>query len=501
MNHPFSKRAACVLLIAAMLLGLTSCGFIVFRDEEGQSTGNAVTEQTNPPTTSNANETSTPASVPQKPLGEQARDRLAALPDRDFEGVPVIIATVDDKTICPMDTDNDVTVASRADVKRAVEEKFGVTVISNACTAETIMAEAKQAINSGMYYADLMAIPQSMVGSFYASGLLGNMYTLPFLNTKAEYYHAGIIESAHAGDTLLAVSGAANFNPEYLRGIYFNREKVKACVSEDLYELVRGGSWTWDKLREITIAAKSNLDGVSGLGSYFNNADLIDLAATSHGIAYTSTAKNSVPTVNFFASSPMKDRAAAAVDAMYHILYQDRAMLKEDGDGARAVFTADSLLFHIDGLDYITEIADSKVEWGILPLPKYDKDQSEYLSPLSSDAPVFCTPANLTGVETPGLILEGLNIASAGYVQEVYMNERIHYSLRDSASIEMLDIICKGVCTDFAHMFASGFTNLANATYKAVNNAVVSRASLDSLYRSYSGAANRELAAKIKLSE
>ena len=501
MSHQHSGRcAAATLLLVAALCQLPSCGFIVFNDPDAETAPVTTApeetdalETTAPETTAAPVETEAPVSA-----GEQARNRLDALPYRDLDGAPVIVATVDDVTICPMDAD-DAAGAVRADSRRAVEEKFNTTIIANKTDTAAMLADVKTAINSGMYYADLMAIPLSSVGSFWASGALGNMYTIPFANYDADYYHADVIAAAHAGKSLLAASGAANFNPDYLNCVYFNRTLAESAGIGDLYALVREGGWTWDKLREFSMAAESNINGVTGLGSYAENADFIRLASASFGIDFTSSSVNTVPEVNYLDHSSAADRARAAVDTLYNILYKDSAILTSRGNAVRSAFSGGTLLFSIDTLDYIPEISDGKTEWGILPLPKYDIYQNDYLSPLPDDAPVFCVPANLTSVENPGLILEGLNLAAADYVTDTWMNERINYHLRDSASISMLDIILDDVSTDFANVWASGFTNLENATTKAIHNAITTKSTLDTLYKNYASSANREISSKITL--
>jgi hypothetical protein len=289
-----------------------------------------------------------------------------------------------------------------------VEEKFNTTIIANSTDTAAILADVKTAINSGMYYADLMAIPLSSVGSFWASGALGNLYTLPYASYDADYYHADIIEAAHAGEALYAASGAANFNPDHISCVYFNRTLASEAGIGDLYQLVRDGNWTWDKLREYSMSAQRNINGITGLGSYAENAAFIHLAAATHDIEYTSSSNGAVPEVNYLDRAGMSERVKAAVDTMYRILYQDGAILKNTGSAVRSAFSGGTLLFSVDRLAFIPDISDGKTEWGILPLPKYDASQSSYLSPMPTDSPVFCIPANVTSVENPGLILEGL---------------------------------------------------------------------------------------------
>ena len=65
----------------------------------------------------------------------------------------------------------------------------------------------------------------------------------------------------------------------------------------------------------------------------------------------------------------------------------------------------------------------------------------------------------------------------------------------------MLELIIDGATSDFAHMFASGFASLANATYSAVKNAVTTRSTLTALYQSWCSAADNELAAAATIYE
>ena len=502
MNHNIpGKRALLSLLLTAALCQLPSCGFIVFNDPDAETAPvTTAAPETEAPETTAAETTAAPETEAPVSGGELARLRLDALPNRNFMEAPVIVATVDNVTVCPMEAD-DAAGAVRVDSRRAVEEKFNTTIIASKTDAASMLADVKTAINSGMYYADLMAIPLSSVGSFWASGALGNLYTLPYASYDADYYHADIIEAAHAGEALYAASGAANYNPDHISCVYFNRTLAKEAGIGDLYQLVRDGNWTWDKLREYSMSAQRSINGITGLGSYADNAAFIDLAATAHDIEYTSSSNGAVPAVNYLDRAGMSDRVKAVVDTMYRILYQDSAILKNTGSTVRSAFSGGTLLFSVDRLSLIPDISDGKTEWGILPLPKYDASQSEYLSPLPGDSPVFCIPANVTSVENPGLILEGLNIAADGYVTDTWLSERINYHLRDSASIDMLDIILADVTADFAHLWASGFAHLENATTKAVYNGITTRSTIETLYKNYAAAANRDIAAKIKLSE
>lgn len=485
-------RRMAALTALTLTLSASSCGFIVWSDPDADAPGTTSRDSTEPVS---ENGTSESSSAPRETTAkidyrEEADKRLDSLPDRDLSASSVIIATSDAETICP-DEAVDAVSTARVLSKRAVEEKYNTHIIADAVDASEMLRNAKEAYAADMYYADLLAIPQNMLGAFYSSGILANMNSLPYADYTQDYYDDRLISEAILGNELRAVSGAANFNPEYLSCIYFNRDIIEELALEDPYELVYTGKWTWDKFGELAKAA-AGINGVSGHGSELGNADYIDAAATAMKIDYVNNPEGKLPTVVTLADDSHAARAKGIVDRLYKLFYSDGS-LAPSKSSARELFLNDSLLFYTDWLYITTWIPDIDIRWGLLPLPKYDESQNGYQSLLSADAPIFCALSNTTNYETSGLILEALNASCHEYVQDAYMNERINYYLRDNDSINMLEIIVNSATTDFAHMFASGFPSLANATYSAVYNAVTTRSTLEALVRSYQSAANNEL--------
>ena len=146
-----------------------------------------------------------------------------------------------------------------------------------------------------------------------------------------------------------------------------------------------------------------------------------------------------------------------------------------------------------DMIDKCDVLADIGTDWGLAPMPKYDKSQKEYISPLKSDAPVFSALVNTTDFGNSGLILEALNEASYEYIDDIYFSELRDWRLRDNSSVNTLGVILDSQRTDFTKLMSSGFTNLAAATCEAVRSAVTSTSSLTAIYNRYATACEREL--------
>ncbi len=478
------KSFLLALLAAAAAVSQTSCGFIVFNSAE-ETTGLPEDTAELPETTTSVETEQTETTAP-RDLRAEAAERLEELEYRNFSKSSVIIATaVSPELICPSgETDSEV-IAARTLTSNAVEEKFNTRIIANPVSRESILEEAKEAYASDMYYADLIALPQTMVGSFYAAGILMNMNSLPFADYSQPYYYEKLNRAALLGDTQLAISGAASFDPDSLACVYFNRDKL----GNEPYSLVTSGGWTIDKYRELA-KTSSSIDGVSGHGSSFDREGYIDSMIASMGLEYVTNVRGQLPTLDYMNDYSMSARAESIVDKLYDLIFADKTYSQGSSLGT---FSSGALLLYTGTLSSTASLADSQVNWGILPMPKFDAAQTEYCSPISDDSPVFCALANTPNSETSGLILEALNSASYEYVEDIYFSQLRDRYLRDNSSINMLEIILENPSSDFTKMTSSGFSQLAAASYEAVRSAVTSSSSLESIYRRYSSAAEKEL--------
>lgn len=483
MLQKYKERLLALLMSAAVMQ--TSCGFIVFNTD-----GDV---ETDPPETTEQSdiETTAPVTEPletteERDLREESAERLDGMVYRYLGKSSVIIATaVSPELICPSGETESEVVAARILTANAVEEKFDTRIIANSISRYEILDEAKEAYASDMYFADLIAIPQTMVGEFYAAGILANMNSLPFTDYSQPYYYEQLNRSAVLGNAQLAVSGAASFDPDGLACVYFDRD----ILGNEPYSLVESGDWTLDKYRELARLADS-IDGVSGHGSSFDRDGYIDTMSAAMGLEYVTNVKGQLPTLDYMNDYSMSARAESIVDKLYALIFSDKTY---DQNASLEGFSSGSLILYTDTLSAAEKLADSSTAWGILPMPKYDQAQLEYCSPISADSPVFCALANTPNAETSGLILEALNLASYEYIEDIYFSQLRDRCLRDNSSINMLGIILENPCSDFTKMTASGFSQLAAASYEAVRSAVTSSASLETIYKRYSSAAEKEL--------
>lgn len=482
------KHILAFLAAAAVLLSAASCGMPEWNIPEVPPSDT----QTDTPNT----EAHPPSKLPQSEHSPKTpAERLSALPDTDLSLRSVIIATTSPEVICPsIDSDNEI-IRLRKDIHRAVEEKFGAVIIQYVTDVNTLLSEAKNAYSTDMYYADLLTIPQNKLGVFHAEGILANMNSLPFADYSATYYNQSINDSAKLGSIQFGISGTANIELDKINCVYFNKSLLSECGIDDIYSLVNEGKWTCDRLNELALTCAAQSTEATPIGTTATTADFIDTYASAQDIEFVRNI-HSAPSIDYFETGE-SEKIENIVTSLYNMIYKDKTLAKTKENVTKELFTSGKLLFCFDNLTFIEEIPLTGIEWGILPMPKYNEEQENYISPASPDMQIFCALSNTPSYETSGLILEALNLAAHDYIDKAFKDTCIDYHLRDSGSVRMLDKIFNTVSCDFAHLLGAGITYVPNATYTAIQNAVTTRSTVNYFYRNYRTAANRALTAAL----
>ena len=99
----------------------------------------------------------------------------------------------------------------------------------------------------------------------------------------------------------------------------------------------------------------------------------------------------------------------------------------------------------------------SETDFGVLPFPKYDESQDEYITLAAESGYVVGVPLTNTDPERAGIILEALAAESTSTVKtaayDVCLNGKY---IRDEESSEMLDIIFGNKIYDIAYLVSIG---------------------------------------------
>ncbi|MBO5218717.1 MAG: hypothetical protein J6C52_04750, partial [Clostridia bacterium] len=115
-----------------------------------------------------------------------------------------------------------------------------------------------------------------------------------------------------------------------------------------------------------------------------------------------------------------------------------------------------------------SRLRDMKADYGILPAPKYDENQKEYITFASENIHRLVIPVTNDDLSRTGVILDALSFESKKEILPLYYNQTISQKgLRDEDSIEMLDLINSTRMTEVGKIFG-----ITTGLIDAVTNAV-----------------------------
>ncbi|MBR4033953.1 MAG: hypothetical protein IKJ04_04020 [Clostridia bacterium] len=254
-------------------------------------------------------------------------------------------------------------------------------------------------------------------------------------------------------------------------GTFFNKELITNYSLENPYDLVDSGDWTIDKFLSIASA----MNGVSTTGGdtiYGLVHDAITLEALFYGsnLSFVDKDSNDMPKLS---DTWNGDIAQTLVEKVSAFCQTDSVL--NDSKQDESTFVSGSSLFIIYALDFaMNYLPGSGVDFGIAPIPKYNKDQDGYSTTLNYKYSLYMISKGTDIPEVAAYTLEAL--ASESYravtpnLYEVAM--KIRYTT-DSTSQRMIDHIRDGVSFEVGRTFTHIFDY---ETYRAIRKALAGTA-------------------------
>ena len=132
------------------------------------------------------------------------------------------------------------------------------------------------------------------------------------------------------------------------------------------------------------------------------------------------------------------------------------------------MFPGNQVLFWHELMNWSKILRDMESDFGILPTPKYDENQTIYYSRVFN-ATMMAVPVTVLDTEREGIILEALCAESYKSVKPVYYDTMLKTKIsRDEESGEMLDIIFANRIYDMGYLYwdsnvLSPYTTMAKA--------------------------------------
>ncbi len=248
--------------------------------------------------------------------------------------------------------------------------------------------------------------------------------------------------------------------------VFFSKQLVEDFKLEDPYRLVLDGKWTFDYMLEKARLVESDLNGNSERDLEDRYGILCD-ADFSYEILHAGGWKiaekgaDGIPVLTVY-----EEPAVSALQKIYSVMNEPMFLNRKDNNltmpQMAQIFASGQVLYFQHIPEALLELRQSVRDFGIIPVPKYDAAQENYITPLTHWAAVFSAiPMSAPGPERSAAVLEVLAGGSHYEVMPELYNDvlDVEYT-RDDESAQMLDLIFDNRTYDIGNI--CGFGGLAD---------------------------------------
>ncbi len=305
-------------------------------------------------------------------------------------------------------------------------------------------------INAGDGSFDIISAWSHMCTSPIAYGCYMDLTKVRYLDLDQPWWNQQINDTCNINNHQYLAAGEISTSYTNCSYIYaFNKdmlENLKNKITDNFYDVVRSGNWTIDYVRTVITDLNQDLDnnGIDendSFGLVTETVQAADAYIQAFGIDLLGRDES-----GYYFDTDM-DKIINTVDRVYAMLYESNGAYVNNNAhssfGTGKAFKSDRSLFYVTFLwDIEHNMADMKSEYGILPFPKYDTEQTVYYTPMSNGLSIMSIPIDVKNVDMSTAVLEAMAAESYRKVTEEYYEVVLkgRYTW-DEESKEMLDII------------------------------------------------------------
>ena len=332
-------------------------------------------------------------------------------------------------------TGRDYIEAAIAERDAMVLEFLGVTVHSKTKEgleyAQLVTEIRNQNMNNTKEYDALLTHSYLGITTFITEGLLADYYDMEDIDLEADYWNINAIEELEVqGHAYLALNDFMINSPN---AVLFNKRMLDQFnINEDLYELVRDGEWTMDKLFEI-----SSKVAVENGDDKWDKNDTYGLALQADWYALSFVDSCDVewltpgPGYRLLTMGPDNHRYQTLYEKVEQLADAQSTYMWNYRDSENEVkITDDRFLFALAPVKNTDAYQASEVDFGFLPYPKLDEDQANYRS--FDWSGMLCVPKLVKNAKMTAQTLECLAAFSTDTVRPAFYERLLGVTLAEA---------------------------------------------------------------------
>ena len=305
---------------------------------------------------------------------------------------------------------------------------------------------------------DIVTGQSNIVLPLAVQGIYHDLANAEYIDFDKPYWKSGYHDNAMINGHLYSLMGdyarstLTESNVMFFNSVLFDEYKV-----DTPYELVKSGKWTLDAFIKTAAEFSHDLNGDGTLGDHDMYGLITDTNGYnpfqySTGCSLTKREADGTQVIDFPTEKEI-DVFDKIFDFCNSDVFRDNATMPAEYTMGQA-FSGGTTAFISGTLSIVEKLRDMKSDFGIIPYPKYDEEQENYITSILRRVTVASIPTTVAEPEKCTFILEAL--ASDGYnnIIPAYYDVALKGKYaRDDDTAEMLDRISTTAFFAFADVF------------------------------------------------
>lgn len=419
----------------------------------------------------------------------------------DGEDFNILIASVPARTPDDFNYKDDlVNIMDEAKYRRneLMSESYGVNIVSITDLGNNNQGyeQIQRDHTAGQNTYQLCVLSGYDAAELALDGSLFDFKNMPNINTANSWWDQAAERDLSIAGSLFFTTGAiSNVIDDFTYCVVFNKDLYKATIANqiDVYDIVKEGKWTLDKLAELSKGTKVDVNGDDIMDSrdryglmIWDNEMIASINAAGHKIA-------TVKEDGLVELTVMNDTVNEVIEKFVSMGNSDYCINFQHTSGGVQfydMFTQNQVLFFMSMFNEVERFRDMRTDYGILPNPKLT-EEAPYYAPISPWHSAFlCVPETIENEDDVSNIIELMGYHSEKIITPAYYDKTlIGKYTRDDESVEMLDLIFSNRVYDVGHLYRIA-TLQEHITNLLRNN---QPAGLSTMYETYQKVANADI--------
>lgn len=307
--------------------------------------------------------------------------------------------------------------------------------------------------------------------AYMATGELLQYYydfnSVPYVKDSLDhsyYYQDCINEITVNGQLKFIVSDYSLTYWDHVYVMYFNKKIAEEYAINNIYDMVKDGTWTYDKCLELSKGKwkdnnndnwKDEADTFGYISDIPNTMDAFhahfDVQPTEFDSSGNITFNMDVGKVTNILETVIDFKSTN--DCYTEYMTSGDIVSENPLD---KIFREGRALFYHETLSRAEMFRSMDIDFGIIPFPKWDVYQDKYYTHSDPSYSVTVVPADAPDLEMTGAVFDTLAALSKKNVIPAYYDQALKYKYtRDEDSAEMLDIIREGFTVNFGYFYSN----------------------------------------------